>query len=58
MQLFQNTKKRFLINFLNKKISFMQSQLTFNKYPFLKELGLQETNLGCYYDKTWVGSGS
>ncbi len=24
------------------------SELNFNKYPFLKELGLAEENLGCY----------
>lgn len=34
------------------------SQLTYSKYPFLKDLGIQETNFGCYYDKKWVGNGS
>jgi aldehyde dehydrogenase family 7 protein A1 len=32
--------------------------LTFNDYPFLKELGLSETNNGCYRNGEWVGSGS
>lgn len=32
--------------------------LTFSKYPFLKELGLSEENLGCYSDGQWKsGSG-
>ena len=35
----------------------MESSLTFHKYPFLKELGLTEMNLGCYRDGNWVGSG-
>lgn len=32
--------------------------LTFNKYPFLKELGLSEMNLGCYRRGEWVGRGA
>ncbi|KRX07720.1 Aldehyde/histidinol dehydrogenase [Pseudocohnilembus persalinus] len=31
--------------------------LAFNKYPFLKELGLKEDNLGCYYGGKWSGQG-
>ena len=33
------------------------SGLNFEKYPFLKELGLSETNFGCYRDGKWVGNG-
>ena len=32
-------------------------KLTFNDYPFLKELGLSETNLGCYRDGEWTAGG-
>lgn len=32
-------------------------KLTFNKYPFLKELGLQEVNHGCYKNGQWVANG-
>ena len=35
----------------------MNSQLTFNKYPFLKELGLNEVNHGCYRRGEWVSDG-
>ncbi len=35
----------------------MESTLTFSQYPFLKELGLSETNHGVYYDGHWAGSG-
>lgn len=36
----------------------MQSQqFTFSKYPFLKELGLSETNLGTYRRGEWVATG-
>lgn len=35
----------------------MQSNLTFNQYPFLRELGLSEDNNGCYRNGEWVGSG-
>ena len=31
--------------------------LTYSKYPFLKELGLEEENPGCY-NGTWCGSGA
>jgi aldehyde dehydrogenase family 7 member A1 len=33
------------------------TKLTFNEYPFLKELGLQENNLGVYHSGAWCGSG-
>jgi hypothetical protein len=33
------------------------SKLTFNEYPFLKELGLAESNLGVYAGGSWSGSG-
>ncbi len=32
-------------------------KLTFNDYPFLKELGLGESNHGVYRDGQWTGSG-
>jgi aldehyde dehydrogenase family 7 protein A1 len=35
----------------------MDKNLTFSNYPFLAELGLKETNLGCFNGKAWVGSG-
>jgi hypothetical protein len=35
----------------------MESSLTFNNYPFLKELGLAEENLGVYRNGEWVGNG-
>ena len=36
----------------------MQStKLTFDKYPFLKELGLSENNKGVYRAGQWVGGG-
>jgi len=31
--------------------------LTYNDFPFLKELGLSEMNSGCYRAGEWVGSG-
>jgi len=34
-----------------------QSDLTYDLYPFLKELGIEKENLGCYYDGNWVGDG-
>ena len=33
----------------------MSGDLTFNQYPFLKELGLSEVNYGCYRNGEWVG---
>jgi len=35
----------------------VESGLTFNQYPFLKELGLSEDNLGCYRRGEWVAGG-
>jgi aldehyde dehydrogenase family 7 protein A1 len=31
--------------------------LTYKDFPFLKELGLEEMNAGCYRAGQWVGSG-
>jgi hypothetical protein len=33
------------------------ADLTFNQYPILKELGLQEDNYGSFLDGQWVGGG-
>ncbi|KDO29088.1 hypothetical protein SPRG_06143 [Saprolegnia parasitica CBS 223.65] len=41
---------------LNTVLARRQSTLTFSKYPFLKELGLQEENLGVF-DGEWFGNG-
>lgn len=35
----------------------VEVRLTFNDYPFLKELGLSETNSGVYRDGQWTASG-
>lgn len=35
----------------------MESELTFSQFPFLKELGLEEANFGCFDGKKWCGSG-
>lgn len=35
----------------------VESTLTFNDYPFLKELGLEEINLGVYHSGQWMGNG-
>lgn len=37
--------------------SSSSSNLTFNQYPFLAELGLSEVNNGCYRAGEWVGNG-
>jgi aldehyde dehydrogenase family 7 protein A1 len=34
-----------------------QNKLTFSEYPFLKELGLAENNLGVYRGGEWLGNG-
>lgn len=36
----------------------MESELSFDKYPFLKELGLAEDNPGVYAGGNWFGSGN
>jgi len=35
----------------------VSAQLNFSKYAFLRELGLSETNNGCYRRGEWVGNG-
>ena len=35
----------------------VEQGLTYSEFPFLKELGLEETNLGVYRNGEWVGSG-
>lgn len=35
----------------------MDKDLSFSNYPFLADLGIKETNFGCYNGKSWVGSG-
>ncbi|KAJ3447635.1 alpha-aminoadipic semialdehyde dehydrogenase [Anaeramoeba flamelloides] len=35
----------------------LSSKFTISKYPFARELGLKETNLGCFTGKRWCGSG-
>ena len=35
----------------------VESTLTYNDYPFLKELGLEEVNNGVYRGGEWVGNG-
>lgn len=32
-------------------------ELTFDKYEFLKEIGLGSENLGCFNGKKWTGNG-
>ena len=34
------------------------SDLSYDKYPFLKEIGIDRENLGCYNGKTWSGNGA
>jgi len=41
---------------VNTIINIMQN-LTYDKYPFLKELGLKKENKGCFRNGEWVGSG-
>jgi aldehyde dehydrogenase family 7 protein A1 len=36
----------------------MSQQLTYANYPFLKELGIDAENYGCYYDGKWSGRGN
>jgi hypothetical protein len=35
----------------------METAFTFDKYPFLKELGLSQSNSGCWDGENWTGSG-
>jgi len=35
----------------------MESNLSYDKYPFLKEVGIEKENLGCYVNGKWVGDG-
>jgi len=35
---------------------FSQNDLSFDKYPFLIQIGLAKENLGCYNGKEWCGS--
>ena len=37
--------------------STSSAELTFANYPFLKELGLTEENLGCYSNGEWKSNG-
>ena len=40
-----------------RRVTFKRTKYTFDKYPFLKQLGLSETNLGVYSNGKWLGSG-
>lgn len=35
----------------------MAQTFTFDKYPFLKELGLSQSNFGCFDGEKWTGNG-
>jgi acyl-CoA reductase-like NAD-dependent aldehyde dehydrogenase len=35
----------------------MESALTYSDFPFLKELGIEEMNLGCYHSGKWCANG-
>jgi aldehyde dehydrogenase family 7 protein A1 len=35
----------------------VESTLTYKDFPFLKELGIEEVNLGVYRNGEWVGNG-
>lgn len=43
--------------FRNINIRRFSSSLSFDKHPFLRRLGLQEHNLGCFDGDKWRGSG-
>ena len=34
------------------------TEYSYEKYPFLKELGIEKENLGAYYNGKWQSSGS
>jgi hypothetical protein len=36
----------------------MESELTYTQYDFLKELGIEKENLGCYHSDKWCGNGN
>jgi hypothetical protein len=33
------------------------TEYSYEKYPFLKELGIEKENLGAYYNGKWQSSG-
>jgi aldehyde dehydrogenase family 7 protein A1 len=35
----------------------MESDLIYDQHPFLKELGLEKDNIGCFYDGKWAADG-
>jgi len=35
----------------------MEQEFTYNQFPFLKDLGIEEDNHGVYDGKNWSGSG-
>lgn len=35
----------------------MAQEYSFDKYPFLKELGLEKVNNGCWNGESWTGNG-
>lgn len=35
----------------------MNQECSYEKYPFLKELGIEAENFGAYYNGKWQGSG-
>eukprot|EP01016_Furgasonia_blochmanni_P010967 TRINITY_DN1478_c0_g2_i2.p1 TRINITY_DN1478_c0_g2~~TRINITY_DN1478_c0_g2_i2.p1 ORF type:complete len:551 (-),score=249.76 TRINITY_DN1478_c0_g2_i2:169-1821(-) len=38
-------------------VKMAEEALLYDQYPFLKELGLEKENKGCYYGGKWVGDG-
>jgi acyl-CoA reductase-like NAD-dependent aldehyde dehydrogenase len=35
----------------------MEGALTYSDFKFLKELGIEENNIGCYYNGKWAANG-
>jgi hypothetical protein len=35
----------------------MEQEFTHSQFPFLKDLGIEEDNHGCYDGKKWSGTG-
>jgi aldehyde dehydrogenase family 7 protein A1 len=35
-----------------------EASLTYDQYPFLKELGIEKQNSGCYYGGKWEANGN